>query len=164
MLKLIMGEFIFHFSFSSGSKRAPIRSVQGVTIESDSGKVEFGRGEFKHLQYDDISIENEIVEDRVLETEASLVILSLGFEAGARWTHTRTRHTGLPSSTSTYPTNPHQNSCRSTPFLHKKVPKALTPRALSLYNWRRLQENRCGVVRRGRYLLRCPNTGWCRCT
>lgn len=57
-----------------------------MTIESDSGKVEFGRGVFKHLQYDDFSIENEIVEGRVLETEASLVILSLGFEAGARWT------------------------------------------------------------------------------
>ena len=61
-------------------------SVQGVSIESDSDKVEFERGEFKPLQYNDFSIENEIVEDRVMETEASLVILSLGFEAGSRWT------------------------------------------------------------------------------
>lgn len=60
-------------------------SVEGFSVENAEAITTFSREEFKEYEYDDFDNEEEMPDERIIDTDASLVIVGLSFEKGARW-------------------------------------------------------------------------------
>lgn len=62
-------------------------SVEGFSVKDkeENAIVAFSRDEFKEYKYDDFDTEEDIPEERIIDSEATLIIVGLNFEKGARW-------------------------------------------------------------------------------
>lgn len=62
-------------------------SVDGFTVKGDKGSTcaQFERKEFKDYIYDDFDTEDSIPDERIVDEDATLVIVGLNFEPGSRW-------------------------------------------------------------------------------
>ncbi len=62
-------------------------SVEGFHILGKEGNVvtSFSRSEFRDYAYDDFENEEDVPDERIDETDATLVIVALNFEKGGRW-------------------------------------------------------------------------------
>lgn len=62
-------------------------SVEGFSVKDkeDNVIVTFSRDEFKEYKYDDFDTEEDVPEERIVDTEATLIIVGLNFEKGSRW-------------------------------------------------------------------------------
>lgn len=62
-------------------------SVDGFSIKSEQGNTcaQFEREEFKDYIYDGFDIEDDILDERIIDEETTLVIVGLNFESGSRW-------------------------------------------------------------------------------
>lgn len=62
-------------------------SVDGFCVKDkeDNVIVTFSRDEFKEYKYDDFDTEEDVLEERIVDSEATLIIVGLNFEKGARW-------------------------------------------------------------------------------
>lgn len=62
-------------------------SVEGLTVTDKEGNAlaSFRRDDFKAYQYEDFEAEDEMPDERIVDTEATLVIVGLSFEPGTRW-------------------------------------------------------------------------------
>ena len=61
--------------------------VDGFVINdgNDEKITSFSRDEFKEYIYDDFDNEEEVPDERIIESDETLVIISLSFEKGSRW-------------------------------------------------------------------------------
>lgn len=62
-------------------------SVDGFSVKDKEENVivTFSRDEFKEYKYDDFDTEEDVPEERIVDSEATLIIVGLNFEKGARW-------------------------------------------------------------------------------
>lgn len=62
-------------------------SVEGFSVKDkeDNVIVTFSRDEFKEYKYDDFDTEEDVHEERIVDSEATLIIVGLNFEKGSRW-------------------------------------------------------------------------------
>ena len=62
-------------------------SVEGFSVKDkeENAIVAFSRDEFKEYKYDDFDTEEDIPEERIIDSEATLIIVGLNFEKGTRW-------------------------------------------------------------------------------
>jgi hypothetical protein len=62
-------------------------SVEGFSVKDkeDNVIVTFSRDEFKEYKYDDFDTEEDVPEERIVDSEATLIIVGLNFEKGSRW-------------------------------------------------------------------------------
>lgn len=62
-------------------------SVEGFSVRDKQGKsiVNFDREEFKLYEYDEFELEEDIPDERIIDSDATLVIIGLNFEKGSRW-------------------------------------------------------------------------------
>lgn len=62
-------------------------SVEGFSVKDkeDNFIVTFSRDEFKEYKYDDFDTEEDVPEERIVDSEATLIIVGLNFEKGSRW-------------------------------------------------------------------------------
>lgn len=62
-------------------------SVEGFSVKDkeDNVIVTFSRDEFKEYKYDDFDTEEDVPEERIVDAEATLIIVGLNFEKGSRW-------------------------------------------------------------------------------
>lgn len=62
-------------------------SVDGFCVKDKEENVivTFSRDEFKEYKYDDFDTEEDVPEERIVDSEATLIIVGLNFEKGARW-------------------------------------------------------------------------------
>lgn len=62
-------------------------SVEGFSVKDkeDNVIVTFSRDEFKEYKYDDFDTEQDVPEERIVDSDATLIIVGLNFEKGSRW-------------------------------------------------------------------------------
>lgn len=62
-------------------------SVEGFSVKDkeDNVIVTFSRDEFKEYKYDDFDTEEDVPEERIVDAEATLIIVGLNFEKGSKW-------------------------------------------------------------------------------
>lgn len=62
-------------------------SVEGFSVKDKEENVivAFSRDEFKEYKYDDFDTEEDVPEERIIDSEAILIIVGLNFEKGTRW-------------------------------------------------------------------------------
>lgn len=62
-------------------------SVEGFSVKDkeDNVIVTFSRDEFKEYKYDDFDTEEDVPEERIVDSDATLIIVGLNFEKGSRW-------------------------------------------------------------------------------
>lgn len=62
-------------------------SVEGFSVKDKEENVivAFSRDEFKEYKYDDFDTEEDVPEERIVDSDATLIIVGLNFEKGTRW-------------------------------------------------------------------------------
>lgn len=62
-------------------------SVDGFSVKDEDNNiiVTYSREELKSYKYDDFDTEEDIPEERIIDSEATLIIVGLNFERGSRW-------------------------------------------------------------------------------